>query len=231
MNLKDKVIVITGGARGLGKSMANLCLSKGAHVVVCDIGSIEYEGVTKYSADITHEDDVLAVAEKTFSQFGKIDMWINNAGIWVPRENIEQASIEKANKLFQVNVFGTMFGIRAALKYMRPQKNGVIMNIVSTTAFDGMNGSSGSVYVSSKYALRGLTNAVRDELKDTGVQVVGVYPGGIKTDLFNEEPPKNIDEFMSVESIAEKIIQNLELEHPEVELVLKRPGQAHIPIR
>lgn len=233
MNLKDKVIVITGGARGLGKAMSELCISKGAHVVVCDINNfdeIDQEGVTKHTTDITNEGEVFAVAEKTFTNFGKIDIWINNAGIWLPRESIEQTDIAKANKLFQVNVFGTINGIRAALKYMKPQQSGLIMNIISTTAFDGMNGSSGSIYVSSKYALRGLTNAVRDELKDTGVQVIGVYPGGMKTDLFNEEPPKNIDEFMSVDSVAEKIIENLEIENPETELILKRPGQASMQI-
>jgi short-subunit dehydrogenase len=67
---------------------------------------------------------------------------------------------------------------------------------------------------------------VRDELKDTKIKVIGVYPGGIKTDIFSEQPPKNIDEFMSAEEVAEKIIENLELDKPELELVLKRPGQA-----
>ena len=231
MNLKDKVIVITGGARGLGKSMAEICIVKEAHVVVCDICNIEQEGVVKHTTDITNESEVLAVAQKTFAEFGKIDIWINNAGIWLPREEIENTDLAKANKLFQVNVFGTVNGIRAALKYMKPQKSGLLMNIISTTAFDGMNGSSGSIYVSSKYALRGLTNAVKDELKESGVRVIGVYPGGMKTDLFNENPPKNIDEFMSVDTVAAKIIENLELENPETELILKRPGQASLPIR
>ncbi|MCF7865294.1 MAG: SDR family oxidoreductase [Candidatus Pacebacteria bacterium] len=225
MNLKDKVIVITGGAGGLGKAVANILIEKEAHVVICDIAGASHQ------ADVTKESDLQRVAEDVFSKFGRIDVWINNAGIWLPRENIENTSMEKANKLFQVNVFGTMYGIRSALKFMKPSGSGTIMNIISTTAFDGMNGSSGSIYVSSKYALRGLTNAVRDELKGSGVQIVGVYPGGIKTGLFDEQPPENIDEFMSVESVAEKIVGNLELEVPEVELVLKRPGQKDILIK
>jgi short-subunit dehydrogenase len=109
---------------------------------------------------------------------------------------------------------------------MKLQKNGTIVNIISTTAFDGMNGSSGSMYVSSKYALRGLTNVVREELKGSGVRVIGVYPGGMKTDIFNESIPKNLEQFMSSDQISEKIVENLELSEPLEQLVLKRPEQA-----
>lgn len=103
---------------------------------------------------------------------------------------------------------------------------GMIVNIVSTTAFDGMNGSSGSMYVASKYALRGLTNVVREEAKQCGVTVIGVYPGGMKTDIFSESVPGNYDDFMSAESVAAKILENLEQDHPETQLIIKRPGQS-----
>ncbi len=63
------------------------------------------------------------------------------------------------------------------------------------------------------------------ELEDMPITVIGVYPGGFQTDLFNEAKPENFDEFMSVESVAEKIVHNLELEHPETQLIIKRPGQ------
>ena len=231
MNIKDKIIVITGGGRGLGKALAQIFAQKGGKVIVCDVGDIQQEGVLKHRTDVTKETEVQCVADDAFLKFGQIDVWINNAGIWLPREDIEHVDIEQAKRLFHVNVLGTMYGMRSALKFMKPKKSGVIMNVISTTAFDGMNGSSGSMYVSSKYALRGLTNTVRDELKDTGVRVIGIYPGGIKTEIFNEHPPKNIDEFMSAEEVAERIVANLELEDPEVELILKRPGQAHMPVR
>lgn len=268
MNLKGKIIVITGGARGLGKAMADILVQKQAQVIVCDIGvpadhshrhgldhdslgqnstspadadgadiilenpgvtvhiTQKKEGLLEHQADVTKEDDLQCVADDAFLKFGKIDIWINNAGIWMPKEDLEQVNIEKAKKLFKVNVMGTMNGMRSALKHMKPQKSGVIVNIISTTAFDGMNGSSGSMYVASKYALRGLTNTVRDELRDTGVQVVGVYPGGMRTEIFSEQPPANLGEFMSPEEVAQRIVENLESETPEEELILKRPGQA-----
>ena len=92
-----------------------------------------------------------------------------------------------------------------------------------------MNGSSGSLYVASKYALRGLTNVTRDELEQDNIKVIGVYPGGIKTGIFNEARPKNIDQFMSTEEVAQKIVENLEQVNPEPELVIKRPGQTLSP--
>jgi NAD(P)-dependent dehydrogenase (short-subunit alcohol dehydrogenase family) len=250
MNLKDKIVVITGGGRGLGKAMAEVFMQRKAQVIVCDIGDAatstsvadslgtpaildnnvhitqKQEGLLEHVADVTKETDLQCVADDAFLKFGKIDIWINNAGIWMPKENLELVNIEKAKKLFKVNVMGTMNGMRSALKHMKPQKSGVIVNIISTTAFDGMDGSSGSMYVASKYALRGLTNTVRDELKDTGVQLIGAYPGGMQTDIFSEQPPKNLGEFMSPDEVAVKIIENLELDKPETELILKRAGQA-----
>ncbi len=223
MNLQDKVVVITGGARGLGLAMADIFLSKGAHVELCDLA-----GEKVYIADVTNESQVKEFAESVLKKHGYINIWINNAGIWMPPEAIEHIDMEKARNLFEINVFGTVNGMRLASTHMKLQGNGVIMNIISTTAFDGMNGSSGSMYVASKYALRGLTNTIMHELKPFGIQVIGVYPGGIKTNIFNEAPPVNLDQFMSVDEVAQKIVTNLEKTEPEVELVIKRPGQKEI---
>jgi short-subunit dehydrogenase len=143
----------------------------------------------------------------------------------MPPQTLEDIDLERAHNLFQINFFGTVNGMRAAVRQMKLQKGGTIVNIISTTAFDGMNGSSGSMYVASKYALRGLTNVVRDELNQNRIQVIGVYPGGIKTDIFSDERPENINQFMSPDDVAQKIVANLECPNPEQELIIKRPGQ------
>ncbi len=221
MKLQNSVVVITGGAKGLGNEMAKILINKGAKVVLCD--KDESTGIIK--ADVTNEADLLNVAKKAVEEFGRIDLWINNAGIWMPPQAIEETDLEKAHKLFDVNVFGTINGLRAAIRQMKIQKAGTIVNIISTTAFDGMNGSSGSMYVSSKYALRGLTNVVREEVSADNISVIAVYPGGMKTDLFNGAIPANADHFMSATDIAEKIIINLEKDQPEMQLMLKRPDQ------
>lgn len=232
MKLTDKVIVITRGSKGLGRAMAEIFVKKGARVVLCSKDPLGLKktadelGVTGFPADVTIEADVLDVAKKTVDAFGHIDIWINNAGVWLPPKSIEDVSMGDVSNLFNVNVFGTMHGIRAAAKQMKMQEAGMIVNIISTTAFDGMNGSSGSIYVASKYALRGLTNVVRKELESSHIKLIGVYPGGIKTDLFNKEKPANIDQFMSSEDVAQKIIGNIESDSPEEQFIIKRPGQA-----
>ncbi len=230
--ISNKVVVITGGAKGLGRAMASGFVKKGARVVIFDRDkealqlAVDGLDITGFVVDVTSEVEVMTFANKVASAFGRIDIWINNAGIWMPQDILEDVNLEKAQELFQINVFGTIHGTRAAVRQMKLQRGeGTIVNIVSTTAFDGMNGSSGSMYVASKYALRGLTNVLRDELKDTHIQVIGVYPGGIKTDIFEDNKPEQVDQFMSPEDVAKKIIGNLEQAEPETELVLKRPGQ------
>lgn len=235
MEIKDKVVVITGGAKGLGKSLAKTVLGAGARVVICDnneaeLGATSKElGITGILADVTRETEISEVAKKVIAMFGRIDVWINNAGVWMPPVSLEDVDLQKAKKLFEINIGGTIIGMRTAIRQMKSQKSGMIVNIVSTTAFDGMNGSSGSMYVSSKYALRGLTNVVRMEVKSDNIQVIGVYPGGMKTDIFNDSLPKNLDQFMSSDEIAQKIVSNLELVEPLEQQVLKRPEQAMSP--
>ena len=219
--MKDKIIIITGAGKGLGKTMADMLTAKGA-TVISSGRQIESPGI---KADVTHEEDLSNLMNEVINKYGKIDIWINNAGVWLPKKPIENFSADEVQDLFQTNFFGTFFGMRVAIRQMKEQKYGTIVNICSTTAFDGMNGSSGSAYVSSKYAIRGLTNCIRDELKDTNISVIGVYPGGFKSDLFNKTKPENFNEFMSVESVAEKIVNNLEQETPDFQLIIKRPGQ------
>lgn len=215
MNLQNKSIAITGGTKGLGKAMASLLTSKGAKVSVC----------SRSDYDVTDEKALTTFAEK----IGHIDLWINNAGVWLPPEPIENLDMEKARNLININLFGTINGTRVAVRQMKKQGKGTIMNIISATAFDGMNGSSGAMYVATKYALRGLTNTVREELKPSNINIIGVYPGGIKTELFNESVPANFDQFMNVDEVAEKIINNLEKDEPEEQLIIKRPGQKTSP--
>ncbi len=231
MNLSKKVVVITGGSKGLGRAMAKILKEKQATVIVCSTDKAALKStadelqITAFPCDVTDEAQVQEVADKTVQEFGMIDIWINNAGMWLPTIPLEETDMEKVQKLFQVNVFGTIHGSRAALRFMKKQGNGTIMNISSITAFDGMSGSSGLPYIASKYALRGLTNTLRDELKNTSINVIGVYPGGFKSELFNHAEPSSFSQFMEVDAVARKIIENLEQITPTTQLVIPRPGQ------
>lgn len=135
----------------------------------------------------------------------------------------ERIDMKKAHELFDTNVFGLIFGSRVAGRKMAEQKGGVVVNILSSAALDATRGENIKMYAASKWAGRGFTEAFRAQNKDTGVLVVAVYPGGTKTNLYEGDVPQNFDQYMEPGYVAEKIINNLELEKPEIELVIKRP--------
>lgn len=227
--MKDKVIIITGASRGLGESLAVILAGKGAHVVVSGRNTAELEKVactisgTAMTVDVTKEQEVVNLINQTVKKFGRIDILINNAGIWLPRASLEETDMERSHDMLEVNLFGTVYGVRAVLPHMRKQGKGMIVNVVSTSALAGRPMSA--MYSASKHAQRGFTDSMREELKGTSISVIGIYPGGIKTHLFDESKPADFAEFMTPEYVAQKIVDNLEKNTPETELILKRPGQ------
>ena len=227
MNLKDKVVVITGGSKGLGKSLASLFVKEGSVVVISSHNQNDLENTAKeinvkaIVADITKEQEVKDLAEQVVKDYGRIDIWINNAGIWLPRVSIEELNWERAHQLMEVNLFGTVFGSKNALIQMRKQGSGSIVNIISTSGLNGKAG--GSAYCASKYAVVGFTNSLREETKETNIKVISIYPGGMRTNFFDEKKPTEFEEYMDPKDVAGKIIENLKKENQETELVIKRP--------
>ncbi|MBI3888419.1 SDR family oxidoreductase [Candidatus Nomurabacteria bacterium] len=223
MDLKNKVVVVTGGTKGLGKALALGFLKDGSKVVVCskDGGFENLEnGIVGIKADVTKENEMQSLAEKITSDFGQIDVWINNAGIWLPHKPIEETDWKRAHDLMEVNLFGTVYGAKAALAQMRKQDFGMIVNIISTS---GLNGKiNETAYCASKFAASGFTKSLMKEVDGIKIKVLGVYPGGMQTNLFDENIPVNYNEFMDPSFVAEKIIENLKLKKPEVELVINR---------
>lgn len=230
MELKDKVVVITGGSKGFGKSLASFFVKEGSTVVISSHNRIELSKVAKeinahdIYADVTKEDEVQNLAQETISKFGRIDIWINNAGITIPRDFTENFKSEKVSNVFMVNFFGTFLGCKVALSQMKSQKNGgTIINIISTSALNARPKSS--VYSASKWAVNGLTKSIQLENTDSNLRILAVYPGGMKTHLFDSSKPADFDLFMDPNDAALKLIDNLKLENPETELIIKRPTQ------
>ena len=140
MDLKNKVVVITGGSKGLGKVLALCFLKNGSKVVVCSREG-EFKnlknGIIGVKADVTKENEIEALAKKVINDFGKIDIWVNNAGIWLPHKPIEETDWKRAHDLMEVNLFGTVYGSKIALAQMRKQNFGLIVNIISTSGLNG----------------------------------------------------------------------------------------------
>lgn len=228
MNLENKVVVITGGTKGIGYSLAKAFKEEKAKVVVCARNADELKqtadelDVIGIKTDITKENEVQSLADQTVNTFGKIDIWVNNAGSWMSHDYVEDFDIEKVRKMFDVNFFGTLFSVRSVVKEMKKQNNGLILNVISASALVGRPKSS--MYASSKWAVRGLTESLKEELKDTHIQTFAVYPIGTKTAIFDtERAPADYDSYMEAGDVAKMVIDNLRKDNPEVDLFIKKP--------
>lgn len=225
MELKNKVVVITGGTKGIGKALAISFKNNNANVVICGDREEEFEdvsnkGILAVRADVTKEDELNNLLNIVVKKFDHIDLWINNAGIWMPYSSIEETDWKRAHDLMEVNLFGTIYGSKVSLIQMRKQGFGMIMNILSVRALGGIAGAS--AYCASKYAANGFTQSLIKEVEGTNIKVISVYPEKIKTNLFDEKKPSNYDEYMDSNTAALEIIENLKKEPPLEVLIIKR---------
>ena len=175
-------ILITGGVRGIGKSIALAFLKKGYHV--CAVYSkdeqrakeVEALGVETFRADVSKEDEVVAL----FKQVGKVDVLVNNAGVSLIKQ-IQDVSYAEYQRVMDVNVGGAFLCAREAAKGMIDRQSGLIVNISSV--WGEVGGSCESVYSASKAALLGFTKALAKELGWSKIRVNSVSPGVIDTPM------------------------------------------------
>ncbi len=209
--------MITGAARGLGAAIVRELHARGAKVMVSDLGNTLDEirseiPVETMHCDVTDRGQVEALGRAAIEKFGRIDLWINNAGIWTPYVPALETDFNRAHLLMEVNYFGTAYGMLEAIRHMMPQNSGAICNVLSVRALKGK--ALGSAYSASKFAAEGYTQAVRDELKDTGIKIVGVYPYRIKTGLFGANKHEDYESSMEPAHVAKILVDNLAENQP-----------------
>ncbi len=204
--LKDKVVIVTGGAHGIGKAYCIGFANAGARVVIADIDKAaaiavaeELEKISPGStlavhADVSDEDSTKKVAAQAIDRFGRIDVLINNAAVFsvVPmnRGRIETIDPEEWDRLMAVNLRGLFFCCRAVLPVMRAQKSGKIINIASGTVFAGAPGRIH--YVTSKAATIGFTRNLAREVGADNINVNCLAPGNT---LSEENPTDTMIKF------------------------------------
>jgi 3alpha(or 20beta)-hydroxysteroid dehydrogenase len=202
-----KVVLITGGARGMGAAHARAFVKEGARVAISDILVEEGEKLAAelgeqvkfYHHDVTNQAEWEAVVDDIENTFGPIHVLVNNAGI-VLMKSILDMSEEEYRKVIDINQVSVFLGMKSVLPTMLKTKDGSIINISSLAGFRGS--SHGSVaYSASKFALRGMTKAVALEMAREGIRVNTVHPGLILTP-------------MTVQKGAEEIIEHLSKEIP-----------------
>ena len=190
----DKVVLISGGARGQGAAEARLLVAEGAKVVIGDV--LEAEGkrlADELGAsarfvrhDVASEADWAAAVEAAVT-LGRLHGMINNAGIYVPRSLIE-TDIALFERHMRVNQLGCFLGMKAVVPAMERNGSGSIVNISSTA---GLRGSPHAfAYSATKWALRGMTKAAAVDLAPRGIRVNSVHPGPIDTEMLKGRSPE-----------------------------------------
>ena len=226
MKLKNKVVVITGASRGLGKALAIAFFKEGANLVLSSRPSQDLKEITKaikgisIATDVKKEKQIIRLANTTIKKFGKIDIWINNAGIRIPAANVLKVDPDRIRKMIDVNFWGTFFGSREAYRQMKKQKSGTIVNILSTSALKGNPYRSG--YAASKCAAHGFTQSLRAEVEKDNISVIGVYPRGMKTNFFDEQKPRDFANYMNPDCVAQQIVSNLKKSKPAEEIMINK---------
>lgn len=212
-NIVDKVVVVTGGSRGIGAEIVKLLAKLGYKVILNYNKSESYaqdvqkelNNVEIFKADVSKKEEAQALINFAIKKYGKIDVLINNAGISQTKLFTETTD-EEWNNVINTNLNSAFFCSREAVKNMIHNKNGLIINISSIW---GITGASCEVaYSTSKAALNGFTKALAKELGPSNIRVNAIAPGIINTEMngyLNEEELENIKEEIPLERIGEAI--------------------------
>ncbi len=213
--IHGRVIAITGGARGIGRSTAQHLISRGAKV---SIGDIEVglaqktadelgHGTIALPLDVTDRESFASYLDETEDQLGPVDVVINNAGI-MPIGPFTEETDEATKRQLDINVLGVIYGSRLALERMLPRNSGHVVNIASqagTTGFPGL-----ATYCASKFAVIGLSQAIYWELEDSAVEIAVVMPAIVNTELSGGMEKSRLVKSVEPEDVAEAIAEALE---------------------
>jgi 3alpha(or 20beta)-hydroxysteroid dehydrogenase len=188
VDLSGKVAIITGAARGQGAAEATLFASLGARVVLTDVLVDEGQQVAASIGaaarfvrhDVADESDWRATVDTAVSEFGRVDVLVNNAAICDVHPLVEQ-TVDGFERMLRVNLVGSFLGIQAVVEPMKSVGGGSIVNISSQAGLQGLSGYS--AYGASKWGLRGVSKVAAIELGPYGIRVNSVYPGMIDTPM------------------------------------------------
>jgi len=187
---KDKVAIVTGGASGIGRALCEELVRRGAAAVV--VADIDAEGAQKVTAtnrcvqamrvDVSREEDVQALVDRTTSLHGRLDLMINNAGVAICGE-VRDLTLDHWRRVLDVNLWGVIYGTTAAYRVMVRQGFGHIVNVASLDGLTPM--PLAAPYTAAKHAVVGLSTALRIEGAELGVKVSVACPGTVQTNILD----------------------------------------------
>jgi len=214
-SLSGKVVAITGGARGIGRATAAALVRKGCRVAIGDLDLSLAEqtatelggGTIAVSLDVTDRDSFAAFLDEAERQLGPVDVVVNNAGI-MPVTPFAEESADSIRRQLDINVYGVITGMQLAIERMRPRNSGHIVNLASQAGKGGFPGIA--TYSGTKHAVVGISEAVRAELRETGIEVACVMPTVVNTELTAGVGQKMI-RAVEASDVADAIVDALEV--------------------
>lgn len=194
MRLENKACVITGAGSGIGRASAVKFAKEGANLILVDIDREGLEETLKgintitscqevylVTADVSHEEEVQGYLNTSLEKFGKIDVLLNNAGVVGPNSKLEDIHMDDVEKVLNVNLKGVFLGLKHALKMMKRQRSGAIVNTASRAGILGV--ANVSVYVATKHSVVGLTKNAAIEYAQYGIRINALCPGFTNTEM------------------------------------------------
>lgn len=213
MIVDNKSVVITGGSDGLGLSLSQAFVKKGATVHIVARSKKQLDRAVKtinsrllhaHLADVSN----FSQLKKAAKAINRVDVLINNAGVWIEGQ-LRDNKHEDISKTIDVNLKGVIYSTKVFLSLLQKSKEAHIVNICSTSGLKGRFNQS--VYVASKFGVSGFTDSIKEDLKDTNIKVTGFYPGGMKTKFFEKKGSlKENKDWMDTNKIAQILINIVE---------------------
>lgn len=193
--LKDKVIIVTGGASGIGRAASKIMAAAGATIIVADRDAAGAQETAEAVAaaggvavscvvDVGNEDSVAAMVQFTEERFGRLDGAFNNAGVQQNNYVVDELPTEEWSRVFKINSDGVFYCMKHEIALMRKTGGGAIVNTASVLGVMGT--TKGAEYIASKHAVVGATRGAACDARETGVRVNAILPGAINTPMIDE---------------------------------------------
>lgn len=233
MKLEGAVAIVTGGSNGIGKEVAKQLVELGATVYITGRNKDRLESAAEAisavgeQCDSSKAEDVDTLFDRVLADHGKLDILINNAGFGAGWAEIGQVNMDDMLRVYQTNVFGATLMGQAAANVFKKQQSGNIVNIGSTASLKGY--AKGSVYASSKFALRGLSQCWQADLRPHNVRVMHINPSEVTTAFGSADgvTRPEVDNKLRPKEIADVIIGQLQMDNrgfvPEVTIWATNP--------
>jgi short-subunit dehydrogenase len=230
--LLDKVAIVTGASSGIGRETALALADQGAHVVLAARDVTRLQEVAKairalgretlvVPTDVTHTEQVEQMAAQTLGRWGRIDVLIANAGLYV-RRPVTELTLDDMKRSMDVNFYGAVSAVLAVLPSMLAQGSG---HLVLVASMDGKKGiPPDAPYVAAKYAMNGFGDVLRQELHGTGVYATTVFPGRVDTPMIEHLRVPTISSKLPPQAVAHAIVKAIRSQSPEV--IIPRSARA-----